>query len=246
MHSNLATALYSSLCKVSTSITTLELFSGFISSMATPLRSNRVVLTSSSSTPTNPTLGTIYFDDGTNTDSGNAKPRFYTAASTFRDFGEYPDVAVLVDNTGTTGGSYPSAVDITREINSIRVQPRDNWVSIASNRFTIDGATYPGTYFIEWQVPAYRTDEFYSFLREDPAGSPSTVAVGKSGVTDFSSDANNSYSMGTYRVDLTASTTYDVRFRAGIAGFNTNALGVAHLRNSDEEAYAYVNITRFI
>ena len=76
--------------------------------MAAPLRASRMVLPSTSSTPSNPTIGTIYFDDGTNTDSGNAKPRYYTAASTFRDLGEYPDVAVLVDNTGTTGGDYPT------------------------------------------------------------------------------------------------------------------------------------------
>ena len=84
------------------------------------------------------------------------------------------------------------------------------------------------------------------FLREDPAGTPSTVATGKSGISDRSVDANNGYTNGFYRVDLTASTTYDLRFTGATDSFNVNGLGVAHLRNSDEEAYAYVKITRYI
>lgn len=188
----------------------------------------------------------LFTDDGSNSNDSNIKPRIYNNGnSIFMDIGVMKDFAVLSDNHGGTGGYYSSTVNITRILDTFNISSNENWLSLSSNIFTIDGANYPGLYTFDFQAPAYRVDLFYCFLRKDPSGTPSTVAVGNGEATYKSVNYISTYSNGFYAEYITSSTSFDLRFKALNTGVNVNGLGVAHLQNSDPEAFSYVKIIRY-
>lgn len=203
-----------------------------------------LVLDSSASEPAS-TAGIIYFDDGTNTASGDPAFRQY-------DGNEYKDitngeieVGIVVDRkaNGTVGGSYTTAnTDQTRTINTT-IQSQ-SWLSISSNQITIDGANYPGRYLIEWIGKSFRVDRWIEFL-EDQSG-PTIVSDGMNSYSVNASLTSSNSTLGYYEVDITTSKTYEIVHIASNNSFNTNGMGVTHSLNTpDPETYCTVYITRF-
>ena len=195
------------------------------------------------STGTTPSsgAGTLYVDDGTNTGTSEVKMRM-NRAGTYVDTVNEPQIAIIVDEKGPTtdGGGFTVGSATTRVLNTVTSsQP---WLSLSSNRFTIDGATYPGDYEILWYTPMFAVSRFYSFLVEDPAGSATKVMFGESGYTPSADTQTNS--SGKYFVSLSASTVYEIRSQ-GTATKTVDGLGVAHNIAGINTIYTQVIIKRY-
>ena len=199
----------------------------------------------SSSTEPNTQTGSVYYDDGTNTESGDANFRFYDGQS-FRDFTSGGiEVGIVADRktTGTSAGTYSGAPTASiRTINTV-VQAQ-SWLSLSSNQFTINGATHPGRYIIEWRSQMYRSDNGWHFL-EDTSG-PTIVGLGTSTYSNRNNDTARCISQGYYEIDITTSRTFEVYIQVSNNSNNINGRGVPHtLNNPDPETYLYVYITRY-
>ena len=211
--------------------------------MSTKTIHSDIKLNSTATAPTS-TTGAIYFDNGTNTVSGDANFRYYDGQS-FRDLSTGPiEVGILADQkaTSTAGGSYTATTASVRTLNTT-IQSQ-SWLSLSSNQFTIDGANYPGRYFIEWRGQAYRVNNGWHFL-EDTSG-PTIVGLGTSTYSLQSSDSPRCISQGYYEADITTSKTYEIYIQTTTTSANTNGRGVPHTLNSpDPETFLYVYITRY-
>lgn len=203
---------------------------------------SEIVLTSQSSAPTAQT-GLLYYDDGTNTTSGDANFRFYDGQG-YRDLTTGAiEIAIFGDrrSTSTAGGSYTATTAVVRALTTVKSQ---SWASLSSNQITIDGANYPGRYVFEWRGHCYRADGNWHFL-ENTSG-PTIVGLGTSTYSATATDATRCISNGYYEDDITTSITYEIYFQAETNSVNVNGKGVAHTLNSpDPETYCYVYITRY-
>jgi hypothetical protein len=116
-----------------------------------------------------------------------------------------PDI-ILEDQkaSGTAGGTATSGSDETRTLNT-EVYDRLNICALASNQFTISA---PGTYYVEWEAPAYDVGGAHQSILRDITG-VANLTRGSSaygpGVTTLST--------GAYFHTITASNTYEIRHR---------------------------------
>lgn len=204
-------------------------------------KSKNIIFSASASEPGS-SSGTVYVDDGTNTTTGSVKIRINTSG-TYVDSANEPEVAIIAESqTATTnGGTYTSGANTTRVLNTTVLSA--SWLSLSSNRFTIDGSSYPGVYSISWRTPFFSVNEFYSFLVQDPAGTPTDAAYGDSNYAVSSGDSGQD-SFGKYIVTLTASTTYEIQARATTTKA-TNGLGTAHNITGKINYYTQVLIIRY-
>lgn len=201
-------------------------------------RNSSVVFNSISSEPTTQT-GLVYMDDGTNTGGQENIMRIYDG-TTYQNIQKIPEVTVLSEQQtlGTNGGGFTASTDTTRTLNTVSVS-RD-WLSLSSNVFTIDGATYPGNYLIEWSTPAFEVDNFVSWLENN--GTSATVRVGSSA---YSSTDTVTYSYGFYYASITSSIALKIVARCATTKA-TNGLGVTKggtLQQND--VFTVVKITRY-
>lgn len=195
-----------------------------------------IAYTVTSTAPTGQT-GITYVDDGTNTDAENVF-RVYDG-SNYNVLQRLPESVVLSEQqTAADGGGYTANTEITRTLNTKSPSSGRDWISLASNIFTIDGATYPGNYLIEWWVPGSEVVLFVSWLES----SSTVIMMGSS--TSSSSVNSDSKSYGVYYAAITSSTDYEIIFRASSTRA-TYGLGIANNQGSHVDTYTVVKITKF-
>jgi len=150
--------------------------------------------------------------------------------------GVIPDVVSVArvydaKSSGTEGGTFTSGADRTRDLNS--EDDPDNIVTISSNQFTL-GA---GTYFIQWNAPAYDCANHRSLLY-DVTGA-TNLAMGQAQTCIEANNVANS-SVGSHIHTITASNTYEIRHRCTTTK-TTYGLGVSSSYGTTE-IYTIVNI----
>lgn len=204
------------------------------------LKLSTLAFNSKSSEPTDTTPGNIYFDDGTNTNSGEPKLRICNSNSVYEDLTDHPDVGIAASQaTGSTGTS----ITIRPLSSTLALSPINNWLSVSSNLITIDAANYPGEFLFEWSCACYRNNYYYTYLYNNTAANK--VAIGSNGMSDWAVDASNGYSHGIYKVTLSASTDFYLYMDGVTASFNTNGFGVQAPTAPYVSHTARVKITRF-
>ena len=193
------------------------------------------------STATEPTgiSGLTYMDDGTNTGGPDNILRVYDGTN-FNNVQRIPETVILSDQKtlGQDGGSITAGVDTTRVLNTVSTA-RD-WLSLSSNIFTIDGANYPGNYYIEWFCPGYLCFNFVCWLEDD--GSSTVLQLGQS---TYSSLDSQTLSHGFYYTNITTSIDLKIVMRCSTTKA-TNGLGVnkgGALQGN--EIYTNVKIIRY-
>jgi hypothetical protein len=139
-------------------------------------------------------------------------------------------IAIIVDRkaANTVAQTIASASDTTRTLNTLDYN-RNSLVSLAGGTTGTGGtanqfALPAGNWEIRWSAPAYQTGGHQSILR-DVTGAADLVR-GTSEVAANNTASNRSF--GVWRVSPSASNTYEIRHRAGVAntgGANLN-LGV--------------------
>lgn len=165
-------------------------------------------------------------------DSNNVL-KYDSASEGLKTFGSLSQTCIISNNTAGNGGTLTANTDYVRVLNTTTLsQP---WASLSSNVITIDGSTYPGTYFFKWKSITHMSGRTVSWLYNGTSNTP--------GMTGFSTTSTNSViSYGAHIEALTASTNYTLYTR----GDNTRAtdgLGLDHT-GSDTNVYAEVIIQK--
>ncbi|MEH2031324.1 MAG: hypothetical protein V7K67_16945 [Nostoc sp.] len=143
-----------------------------------------------------------------------------------------------VKSFGTNGGSYTSAVDITRTLNTV-ITPA-SWLSLNPSTSIITLAA--GTYLINGSCTAGGIGSFKAWL-----ANASTNAVLLLGTSAY---PNTNYyaaclSLLSGQLILTASTTLVLKMRGTNTNSNTSALGVATGADTGQtELYSYIGFTK--
>ena len=144
--------------------------------------------------------------------------------------GLFSSYALLEDEkTDTTnGGASTATTQHHRDLNSEVFDP-DNIVSLASNKFTIG----PGTFYITWRCPGYRTAGLNSRLYN--VSDSSVVKYGTAGLSYTVSTYAITHTFGSARVTISSGTKeYRIDMYAHSAyanGLGENSLGGATSNN---------------
>lgn len=131
--------------------------------------------------------------------------------------------AIAVNGGIATAGSWT-----IRDLNTIGFNGIG--ISVASNVFTLPGATKPGTYRIHWRAPAFDVDSHQTRLY-DVTGA-AALALGESGWSNAINGNDQTYSAGQDVVALTADNDYRIEHRFQTTSTNNNGLGVANTFSS--------------
>ncbi|MEN9419322.1 MAG: hypothetical protein RI988_2942 [Pseudomonadota bacterium] len=143
-----------------------------------------------------------------------------------------PDVIIEDQKAANTdGGSFNSGADRTRTLNT-EVRDALNICTLASNQFTLPA----GTYYMEWNCPAYAVDGHQSLLYN-----VTTATTVKRGSTAYGSSGTSvqTESRGNAVVTIAGSTAFEIRHRC-VTTRATTGFGIA--ANLGTEVYACVNI----
>lgn len=208
--------------------------------MSAPVTTNILALEESSTEPTSASEGNIYVDDGTNDQVGLTKIRWYDGSQWTDSMRK--EVAIIKDEktSSVAGGSYTTPNNTVRDLNTLSVN--QDWISISSNQFTIDGANYPGYYTIEFYGMRHQGIRFYHYL-QDVTTSNVTVALSNSGYTG-GANRGTTWTKGITSNLITASQTFEV-ITSGNTTRATDGLGQAHNLHSNVNCvYTMVVIER--
>ena len=144
-----------------------------------------------------------------------------------------------VKSSGTNGGTSTALTVTTRELNSLKGDVE--FISLSSNQITLQ----PGKYEITASAPAYDLNRHQIFLYDST--SLSYIINGSSEFAD-TGGTGQTRSMLDGVLDITTTTTYEIRHWTEGTSTGGNGLGVAsdiHASNPQtEEVYTQVKITR--
>lgn len=145
-------------------------------------------------------------------------------------------IAIIEDQKAqnTAGGTFTSGADQTRVLNTL-VYNRNSLASLASNQFTLPA----GTWEIEWVAPAIRVDGHQSFLYS--VTGTAEVKRGSSQFSQSGADYSQAPSVGSARVSVSSSTTYEIRHRCATTNAD-DGFGIA--ANFGTEVYTRVVVRR--
>jgi len=184
------------------------------------------------------TTGNIYVDDGTNCDVALDKIRFYNG-SVWKEACR-KEVAIIKDVQvyNQTAGAYSTAnTEVTRTLNTITFN--QDWVSLSTNIFTIDGLNYPGYYSIEFFTTGWKLGRTLSTVSD--GSSILGYSQAGYGPPTYSSSYNTE---GNYQAKLTASTAFHITIEGSSANASTHALGIRFNTVGYDNIYTTVLIER--
>ncbi|MEH1787540.1 MAG: hypothetical protein V7L23_18685 [Nostoc sp.] len=143
-----------------------------------------------------------------------------------------------VKSFGTNGGSYGSAVDITRTLNTVITSA--SWLSLNTSTSVITLAA--GTYLVDGYCTAGSLGSFKGWLAD--ASTNAVLLLGSSAYPNTSYYAA-CLSMLQGQIVLSASTTLVLKMRATNTNTNTSALGVATGADTGQtELYSCIGFTK--
>ena len=148
--------------------------------------------------------------------------------------GKFASYAIICDqkSQNTDGGTFTSGDWRTRDLNT-ELADADGIVSISSNQFTLQA----GTYLIEANAPAYKTNRHQIKLRQT-SGTAADIVLG---TAEYAKDSYQGYTRSflSTRVTISGATTYEIQHRSEVS-MSTYGFGIG--ANFSTEIYTIVKI----